>query len=197
MIKLGITGDTGSGKTFCAKKFEELGVPVFYSDDIAKKLLNESLPLKMSISKGFGKMYDENGKLLIDSLREIVFSEKSGDNIKKLNSIVHPHVFKEYEKFCEEHKSERYTIIESAILYEIELDKMLDNVIYVDVAPDIRMARALKRSGIKKKEYIQRMKNQISPDIKIAKSYYILYNNPYSIDIDEQILEIHNFINYI
>jgi dephospho-CoA kinase len=148
----------------------------------------------MAISKEFGKVYNENGKLDSKSLYKKVFSKGCEEKLKKLNSIVHPYVIDEYGNFCEKYKNDRYTIIESALIYETELIDIVDEVIYVDTTLKVRMDRAWKRSGINRKEYERMTKSLISPTFKFSKSDHILFNNPWSIDINEQILEIHNSV---
>jgi dephospho-CoA kinase len=194
MIKVAITGEIGSGKSYCAEIFEQLSVPVFYSDDVARKLINTILPLKMAISKEFGRVYNENGKIDSKLLSKKVFLKGCEDNLKKLNSIVHPYVIDEYVIFCEKYKNDRYTIIESALIYETDLIDIVDEVIYVDTTLKVRMDRAWKRSGVTSKEYEVMTKGLISSTFKLSKSDHVIFNNPWSIDINEQILEIHNSV---
>lgn len=195
MIKLGITGPMGSGKTFCAKMFEKLGVPVFYSDDVSKELINTNENLKSELIKEFGNnIYDSDGKLIKSALREIVFVDGGENKLKRLNEISHPYVIKEYEKFCEKYSNFNYTIKESAILFEENLDKIVDKIIYVHANKKTRLERAFKRSGITKKEYNERMKSQVCVLKKMLKSNYIIFNNNNS-DIMSQIKKIDNYHN--
>jgi len=123
MIKIGITGEMGSGKSFCSKIFEQIGVPVFYSDDVARTIINTNSELKEEIKKEFGQVYDNNGIMIPSLIRSIVFVKGSEEKLKRLNELVHPYVFNEYDNFCELNKDKKYTLIESAILYESKLDK--------------------------------------------------------------------------
>lgn len=196
MIKIGITGPMCSGKSFCAKVFEKLGVPVFYSDNVSKELVNTNEDLKSELIKEFGKaIYGEDGKLINSKLREIVFVEGGEDKLKRLNEISHPYVIKEYEKFCEKYSNFNYTLKESAILFEVKLDKMVDKIIYVHASKKTRIERSFKRSGILKNEYNKRMKSQICVLKKILKSDYIIYNNSGD-DIISQIKKIDKLLNF-
>ena len=121
MIKIGITGEMGSGKSFCSKIFEQIGVPVFYSDDVARTIINTNSELKEEIKKEFGQVYDNNGIMIPSLIRSIVFVKGSEEKLKRLNELVHPYVFNEYDNFCELNKDKKYTLIESAILYESKL----------------------------------------------------------------------------
>jgi len=193
MIKLAITGPMGSGKSFCARLFENLGVPVFYSDDVSKKLVNTDEELKSELIKEFGSdIYDQNGILIKNVLRDIVFVDGGEEKLKRLNEISHPYVIKEYEKFCEKYSNFNYTIKESAILFEANLTKMVDKIIYVHANKETRLRRAFNRSGINKKEYNKRMKSQKCTLIKMILSDFIIYNN----DDDDLIHQIKKINNY-
>ena len=100
MIKVGLTGSMGSGKSYCAKIFESLGVPVFYTDDVARILLNQDKKLKKEIQREFGHIY-VNGKVNPKLLRNIVFVDGGEEKLKRLNEISHPYVLREYNMFCE------------------------------------------------------------------------------------------------
>lgn len=193
MIKIGITGELGSGKSYCSKLFEKLGIPVFYSDDVAKSIMSSNKELKSEIVKEFGNVYDNN-ILVPKKLANIVFVKGGEEKLKKLNKISLPYVMNEYQKFCSDNKHHKYTIIESAILYEVNLDKYLNDVIYVYVNEDLRIKRAFERSGISEVEYKQRMKYQLSFEEKLSLSKFIIVNNELD-EVDMQVKEINNILN--
>ncbi len=195
MIKVGITGEMGSGKSYCAKLFEQLGVPVFYSDDVARYVINNKQPLKDQIVKEFGEVYDENGKMIPDVIRGIIFVKGGESKLQRLNELAHPYVFDEFINFCDTNKDEKYIIAESAILYETELKDRLDEVIYVFANEDIRMKRAFERSGFDENDYRSRMKSQISSNDKMIMSEYTIFNNDGD-DVQRQVNEINNTIKY-
>ena len=192
MIKVGITGEMGSGKSFCSKIFEEMGVPVFYSDDVARTIINTNLSLREEICKEFGNVYNEDGMMIPSLIRSIVFVEGGEERLKKLNELAHPYVFKEFELFCKSHSDKRFIIAESAILFESGMNKVVDKSIYVSANEDVRIERTFKRSGFSKEEYRQRMKSQI-PNKELL-SDFIIYNNPGD-NIVEQINEINRLLN--
>jgi dephospho-CoA kinase len=191
MIKIGITGEMGSGKSFCSKIFEQIGVPVFYSDDVARTIINTNSELKEEIKKEFGQVYDNNGIMIPSLIRSIVFVKGSEEKLKRLNELVHPYVFNEYDNFCELNKDKKYTLIESAILYESKLDKYLDKTIYVNTEEELRIKRTFDRSGFDRKEYQQRMSNQIPNKESIAD--YVITNNDGD-DVHQQIIELNKLI---
>ena len=85
MIKICITGEMGSGKSFCSKIFEQLGIPVFYTDDVSRVIVNTNQELKKEICKEFGNLYDEDGMIIPKLLRDIVFVSGGEAKLKKLN----------------------------------------------------------------------------------------------------------------
>ena len=190
MLRVCITGPMGSGKSYCSKIFEQLGIPVFYTDDISKKIINTNSDLKKEISKEFGNVYDDNGVIITKLLRDIVFIQGAEDKLRRLNEIVHPYVIEEYEIFCQHHKDKPYTLAETAILFESNMKSVVDIVIYVCVDLDLRIKRTFERSGFSEEEYKQRMKSQINSETKRKLSDYIIYNNDGD-DVISQINQIH------
>lgn len=195
MIKVGLTGPMGSGKSYCGKIFGQLGIPIFYSDDISKKLVNTDQVLKLKISKEFGNIYDEDGMIIPKLLRDIVFVSGGEPRLKRLNEIIHPYVFYEFELFCHENSRSKYVLAESALIYESNMRSFVDKVIYVCVNEQTRIKRTFERSGYTEQEYKQRMKSQINPETKKKLSDFIIYNNEGD-NLNEQILNIHNHFVY-
>jgi dephospho-CoA kinase len=192
-IKFGITGMTGSGKSYICKLFNDrYGIPIFNSDDSAKILLNTNADLKDKITEEFGDVYLND---IIDSnkLRGIVFVEGGEDRLKKLNQIVHPYVFEEFDKFCVRNEDSKIIIAESAILYESKMEKYLDSIIFVHCDEKVRMKRAFDRSGFSENDYKGRMKSQISSDEKMKIADYTIFNSGGE-DLESQIEEIIDYI---
>lgn len=188
MIKVGLTGPMGSGKSYCAKIFESLGVPVFYTDDVARLLINQDKKLKKEIQKEFGHIYID-GKVEPKLLREIVFVEGGEDRLKRLNEISHPYVLREYDMFCDVFSKEPYTLAETALLFEVNMHRIVDKTIYVCVEEELRIKRTFDRSGFSREDYKSRMKDQVPSELKIKLCDYIIYNNEGD-DVNEQILKI-------
>jgi dephospho-CoA kinase len=191
MIKIGITGEMGSGKSFCSRLFGQLGVPVFYSDDIARTIINTNKELKEEIKKEFGNVYGDDGIIDPVLIRNIVFIKGSEHKLKILNELVHPYVFQEYNSFCLEHENKPYTLMESALIYETGSDKFVDKVIYVNTDEELRIKRTFDRSGFSREDYKQRMKDQIQNKKDLA-TYVI--NNNVGDDVGEQIIQLDKLI---
>ena len=194
MIKVGITGGIGSGKTIVCQIFKKLGVPVFDADSVAKNLLNTNSVIKEQLIYIFGNnIYNNDAQLIKKELSKIIFKDKSA--LKKVNSIVHPVVNQEYMKWVKIHKDSKYTIKEAAILIETGTYKNLDIIISVIAPVDIRIKRIIKREGVKEQDVINRMNNQINDEERIKKSDFVITNDekelliPQVLYIEKQILK--------
>jgi dephospho-CoA kinase len=188
MIKLAVTGEMGSGKSYCSKIFESLGVPVFYTDDVARILLNQDKKLKKEIQREFGHIY-VNGKVNPKLLRNIVFVDGDEEKLKRLNEISHPYILREYNMFCDSFSNKPYTLVETALLFEANMHRIVDKTIYVCVEEELRIKRTFDRSGFSREDYKSRMKNQVPSELKLKLCDYIIYNNEGD-DVNEQILKI-------
>jgi dephospho-CoA kinase len=177
MVRICITGEMGSGKSYCSRLFEQIGIPVFYTDDISKELVNKNEELKKELTNEFGDIYYDNGLIINKRIRDLVFVEGAESKLKRLNDIVHPYVLNEYEKFCQLNSDKKYTLAETALLFETNMRMMVDKVIYVCVDLDLRIKRTFERSGFSEEEYKVRMKSQINPETKKKLADYIIYNN--------------------
>ncbi len=128
MIVIGLTGGIGSGKTTVANYFIELGVPIYFADDEAKKLMNTSKKIKKQLITEFGKEVYKNGILNRAYLAYIVFNDKN--KLNSINGIVHPEIAKHFSKWLKKQKSV-YIIQENAILFENNTASKFDFIITV------------------------------------------------------------------
>ena len=189
MIKVGITGGIGSGKTYICKLLELMNFSVFYSDTEAKKIQNTNEYVRIKFTELFGEeAYTEEG-LNRKYIAEIIFGNP--DAKKQLEEIIHPKVAEAFATWCEEKSStdEKIVFIESAILYESGFDKMVDKVIMVYADDDVRIERSMRRDKSDRKAIEDRIKNQGSDKEKCKKADFVIYNNPNDL-INKQIFEI-------
>ncbi len=185
---IGITGGIGSGKTSISKAFATLGVPVYNSDVRAKFLMLENQDLKHSIIEHFGpESYDENG-LNRAFLAEKVFKEKV--ELEKLNSLVHPAVFKDYDEWKQK-QDFCYHLKEAAILFESGSYKTCNEVILVIVPLEERIHRVMKRDGWSKEQVLERISKQWSDEKKIALADHV-WKNDNEEKLLEKVLKFHN-----
>jgi dephospho-CoA kinase len=191
MKKIGLTGGIGSGKSTVAEIFRHLGIPVFNSDEIARKLQEEDESLKGEIAGIFGNEIYQNGKLDRAKVASIVFSDP--EKLKQLNAVVHPAVGKAREQFFLENAKLKYVIQEAAILFEIGLEKSLDGMIVVTAPDEIRIQRVMERDKISREDVLLRIKNQLSQEEKVKKADFVIQNDgksmlvPQIVEIDKQL----------
>lgn len=189
MLKIGITGGIGSGKTTVCKVFELLGIPVFYADDVAKSVMQTDKQLKEEILNAFGpESYSVDGQLNRTYIASIVF--KDAEELSKLNSIVHPAVFRAFDRWIEMHLNAPYILKEAALLFESESYKMCDQSIVVISPESTRINRIKARDHISEEEIMLRMKRQFTDDQKIKMANYILVNDENTL-LTPQILDLH------
>lgn len=187
MLKVGLTGGIGSGKSVVAKVFESLGIPVYYADDAAKQLMNTDATLKAAIIKNFGKECYKNGQLDRKYLASIVFNNK--EKLQLLNSLTHPATIADANKWMQRQKAP-YIIKEAALLFESGANKGLDHVIGVSSPLSLRLKRVMQRDGLSKEEVMQRMNKQMDEDKKLKLCDFIIVNNEEELLLP-QVLELH------
>jgi dephospho-CoA kinase len=186
MLKIGITGGIGSGKTTVAKLFSALGIPVYYADDRGKAVASEDPEVVKKIKEAFGEEAYVDGKLDHKRMASIVFSDK--ERLQTLNSIVHPAAQRDWEKWSSE-QTAPYVIREVAILFEIGAEKDLDFVIGVEAPEEVRIERVMKRNSITREEVIARIRNQMPQAEKMARCNFVIDNGGEK-ELEPQVLEI-------
>lgn len=187
MIKVGLTGGIGSGKTTIARIFETLGIPVYYADDAAKKLMNDNADLKKSILNHFGEDSYKNNELDRKYLAAIVFNDK--EKLELLNSLTHPVTIKDAEEWISKQTSP-YIIKEAALLFESGAAEHLDYVIGVYAPQHIRIKRVIERDGISSEEVMKRISRQMEEETKMKHCDFVITNNEQQFVIP-QVLELH------
>ena len=189
MLKVGITGGIGSGKTTVCRVFEVLGIPVFYADDAAKSIMHTDALLREDIIEGFGKdSYTVNGDLDRAYIAAIVFSNK--EQLDKLNALVHPAVFRAFESWVAEQKDVPYVLKEAALLFESDAYKMCDQSILVKSPEALKFERIMVRDQITLEEVRLRMDRQFSDEKKEKMADHLITNNEQLLLIP-QILALH------
>lgn len=189
MLKIGITGNIGSGKTTVCQMFELLGVPVFYADFYGKKVMTEDLVLVGAIRNTFGaEAYFADGSLNRKYISNIVFNNET--ELEKLNALVHPAVFRAFDEWASQVNTKNYVLKEAAILFESGSDKQCDKTIVVAAALDVRLKRVMQRDQLTEAEVLRREEKQMPQQEKIAKADFVVYNDPQMMVIP-QVLEIH------
>lgn len=188
MIKVGLTGNIGSGKSTVSRIFEILGVPIFHADSVAKELLHDE-SIQQKIKAKFGKEVLTGNILDRKKLASIVFVDK--DSLSFLNSLIHPGVRKKLMRWFEEKSDHRYVIEEAAILFESGFYREFDKIIMVAAPLELSIQRVMERDGIRKQEVENRLVNQWPQQRKIDLSHFVLHNDEKQLLIP-QVLTIHH-----
>jgi len=171
---IGLTGGIGSGKTTIANYVKSLGIPVYIADDEAKKLLNDE-NIQKKIKNAFGETIFVNNILSKEKLSRIVFNDP--DQLKKLNSIIHPAVKARFKEWLEDYKNVPMIVKEAAILFESGSNQDCDAVITVVAPLNTRIERVENRDKISKQEVLNRIRNQWTDEMRLEKSDYSIENN--------------------
>lgn len=187
MLKVGITGGIGSGKSTVAGVFETLGIPVYHADTAAKKLMQEDAALQAAIVEAFGEAVYENGVLQRAKLASMVFNNK--EKLALLNSIVHPATIADAERWMQAQKAP-YVLKEAALLFESGSAEGLDYVIGVWAPEALRIKRVMARDKVSRNEVLQRMAHQIQENIKMRLCDFVIRNTEQELVVP-QVLEIH------
>lgn len=186
MLKVGLTGGIGSGKSTVAKIFETLGIPIYYSDEAAKELMNTNSEVKEAIIKNFGDEAYKNNQLDRKYLASIVFNDKN--KLAILNSITHPATIQDANNWIAKQKSP-YIIKEAALIFESGSDKHLDFVIGVYSPLPLRLKRVMQRDNSTEEEVMKRINRQMNEEEKMSLCRFVIKNDEEELLIP-QVLEI-------
>jgi dephospho-CoA kinase len=187
MIRIGLTGGIGSGKSTVAKIFEVLGIPVYYADETARQLMNENGELKAAITRHFGEQSYAGGQLNRAYIASIVFS--NNEKLELLNSLTHPITIQHAADWMKQQKTP-YIIKEAALIFETGSAEHLDYVIGVYSPKAIRVKRVMDRDGATEEQVLKRMDRQMNEEMKMRLCDFVIKNTEQEL-ITPQVLELH------
>lgn len=187
MLKVGLTGGIGSGKSTVAKIFGVLGVPVYFADEAAKRIMNTDPDLKKIIVQHFGEDSYRDDRLNRSYIALIVFNNK--EKLELLNAITHPATIRDAERWMEQ-QSSPYAIKEAALIFESGSGENLDHIIGVYAPPALRIKRTMDRDNISRDEVVQRMNRQIDENIKMKLCDSVIVNDELQL-VTTQVLRLH------
>lgn len=187
MIKVGLTGNIGSGKSLVAGIFEVLGVPVYHADAEAKRMLEDPVIIG-EVTALFGDGVLAEGQIDRKKLATIVFNDKIA--LDKLNGIVHPYVRKDLERWIGRQEGQPYILQEAAILFESGFNAFFDKIIVVTCPVDVAITRVMKRDNAGESDVRARMANQWPEQKKADMADYLINNDGAELVIP-QVLKIH------
>ena len=186
MLKVGLTGGIGSGKTTVSNHIKELGFPVYNSDSRAKWLMNNDSDIKNLVELEFGVSAYEKGVLNRKLISEIVFSDSS--KLKKLNSVIHPAVAEDFKNWITQYDSNTIVFKEAAILIESKAYLEMDKIILVCCSEKIRLERVLKRDSSNYKSIQKRMFHQMTDVSKEKYADFIIDNSESEENLKKKVL---------
>ena len=195
VVKVGLTGGIGSGKTTVSNFLLEYGIPVYNSDSQGKKLMNTNLELINNIVNIFGESVYNNGILNTNLLSSIVFSDP--EKIKQLNNLVHPKVAEDFNQWVGKNNNQPILVKEAAILIESGAYLDMDKIILVISKKSNRINRVSKRDNSDLESIEKRINFQLTDDEKIKYADYIIENNSSLDDLKNEVLRVINEINKV
>lgn len=190
VIKLGVTGGIGSGKTSVCRVFNVLGIPVFSADQEAREIMENEDGIIRRINTITGKNLYRDGSLNRKELATLIFNNNV--LLEKVNALVHPVVVDHFNKW-EKEQSSPYVIMEAAILFESGASKYMDRIATIIAPKEERVERVVQRSGLSKEQVLERMRNQMDDDERVKLSDYVIHNSENDMIIPS-ILKIHELI---
>ena len=187
MLKIGLTGGIGSGKSAVASVFSIIGIPVFYADAEAKAIMENDVELAASIMQEFGDESYVEGKLNRKHLSGIVFNDPF--KLEKLNALVHPATIAAANTWMNKQQSP-YIIKEAALLFEAGTALHLDYIVGVSAPKHLRLKRVMDRDSISREQVLVRMNKQIDETIKMKLCDFVIENDEQHLIIP-QVLALH------
>lgn len=172
---LGLTGGIACGKTTISNMFKKVGIEVVDADVVAREVLELPEVLK-DIRETYGDIIFENDKLDRKKMRDIIFNNK--DNIKKLNSIVHPKVIKVFQdEYNKKKLKEAVIVFDIPLLFEVGLEKFCDKILVVYVKEEVQIERIMRRDGSSRELAKKIIDAQMNLGEKIKLADYIIENS--------------------
>ena len=173
MKKLAITGGIGTGKTYISQFFVQMGIPVFYADEEAKKCYGDPEVIE-AIHSCFGDKVFTDQKIDFKKLAEYVFQDPQRREF--VNQLIHPKVMERFGTWAAEQQAPS-VMMESAILFENGLDKFFDLVIVVDAPMNVRIERVKKRNpNLSEEEIVSRIQAQMPQEEKCRRANIVIDN---------------------
>jgi len=187
MIRVGLTGGIGSGKTAVARVFRTLGIPVFEADAEGRRIMQEDAAVIKAVTERFGTSVVRNGAIDRAMVASIVFKDPAA--LKDLNAIIHPAVRTGFLRWAAEQNAP-YVIMEAAVMAENGGHRTMDQVIVVTAPAELRIQRVMARDGVGRDAVDARMANQVGDAERLKLADHVIHNDDQQLVIP-QILAVH------
>ena len=187
MLKVGITGGIGSGKSMVCRVFSTLGIPIFYADDAARYVMEHDIEIIQNIKALFGSEAYIGATLNRTHIAAIVFQNKG--KLAQLNALTHPATIRYGQEWMQQQQAP-YIIKEAAIFFETGSDKDMDVMLGVFAPVDLRINRTLHREGMNTEKIKERIALQMDEVEKMKRCDYVITNDEVQAVLP-QVLKLH------
>lgn len=175
MIKIGITGGIGSGKSVVSELLKLYDIPIYNADVEAKRLNDESPLIRQKLTQTFGESLYASGKLDKQKFAQIIFNDP--EKLRLANSIIHPELQKDFLRWVEIHSDSDIVAMEAALIFEANFQRMFDNVIMVYAPISLRIVRASQRDLTTPEKIEERLRHQFPDEEKVKLSDFVIFND--------------------
>jgi dephospho-CoA kinase len=191
MLRVGLTGNIGSGKSVVSRIFSTLGIPVYHADEESKKFLGRPDVIR-EVAALFGPaILTESGAVKRKALASVVFGDPVA--LSRLNSILHPLVKDGAREWAALYAERPYVIHEAAIIFESGFRQEYDRIIYITCPKETAIARVMERDGVKREDVLGRLRFQWEDEVKMKESDFVIVNDGVA-PLLPQVLEIHDIL---
>ncbi len=185
---VGLTGGIGSGKTTVAGIFSRLGVPVYEADQASKNIIDSDKQLQQRLKDLLGAdIVNAEGKIIREKMASIIFNDE--ELLKKTNALIHPAVAEDFKNWVKA-QDYPYVLKEAAILFESGSYKQCDKIVVVEAPEELRIERVMKRGNVSRQQVLERMRNQMPQEQKVALANYVIHNDLQQ-SVITQVLSVH------
>jgi len=189
MIRVGLTGGIGSGKSLVCSILDRLGIPVYKADAEARRLMNDEPLLRTKIVESFGDQAYENEGLNREFLATQVFGDAK--KLELMNSLVHPAVREDFLKWADQHREYPYVVEEAAILFESGAFREMDQTVLVTAPEELRIKRVMERDGSEREAVLKRMGHQRKEEELLKLADHVIVNDGEQMLLP-QVIDLHN-----
>src|SRR5690606_364108 len=193
MKLIGLTGGIGSGKSTVGNLLAHKNIPVYFSDERAHNIMNESEKVVTTLKQWFGNDIYVDGKLDRERLGSIVFASK--EKLEELNALVHPEVFKDFDDWKSEQTSE-FIIKEAAILFESGSYKDCDIILTVSAPEEVRIIRTMTRDKKSREEVMDRISKQWTDEQREQKADYVIKNDGSFMELEREVEQFYYWLKH-
>lgn len=178
MIKIGVTGGIGCGKSYVSAKMQLRGIPVYDSDSRAKLITATDPVVKLELTRLVGPtLYCPCGCGVMQKEVLSAFIFGKPDNMARVNAIIHPRVKEDFREWASARESKDFCVLESAILFESGFESEADLTVCVDAPMELRIQRCMKRDGVGREAVVARIQSQMDQAEKCRRAGFVIVND--------------------